>query len=113
MPRILTDEVLAAPLRNAKATLRAVQKLNPEAGDVLDLARANADLEPKQMASDMGLSHSLVLRGLGSKDDLGFHRLWILSDDFWGELLWAIAKRRKIATVRRSIDLPDRKAVNE
>lgn len=94
----ISDRLAGVPLRNAKATrLRGegpVQKLNPAAGEVLDLARGNARLEPKQMAADMGISHSLVLRGLKGVDHLSFHRLWLLSDDFWTELIVALAKKR-------------------
>lgn len=97
------------PLRNVKAATRRgegpLQKLNPLAGEVLELARSNAQIEPKQMAADMGLSHSLVLRGLKSADHLSFHRLWELPDSFWTELLIAIAKRRRVATVRTSIEV--------
>lgn len=113
MPRILPAELVSAPLRKAKVEqLRGegpVQKLKGDAGDVLELARANARIEPKQMAVDMGISHSLVLRGLKSADHLSFHRLWELNDDFWAELLIAIAKKRGVALVRVSIDLLDRK----
>ena len=104
------------PLRNAKAGLRrgesAVQKLNPKAGEVLDLARGAAQIEPKQMADEMGISHSLVLRGLKSADHLSFHRLWELSDDFWLELVLLIAKRRGLAAIKRQliVDLEKRSA---
>lgn len=64
------------------------------AGDVLEQARGVARIEPKQMADAMGISHSLVLRGLKSADHLSFHRLWELSDEFWLELILAIAKAR-------------------
>jgi transcriptional regulator with XRE-family HTH domain len=102
------------PLRNAKADLPAgegaLRKLNPAAGDALDLARENARLEPKQMAEAMGLSHSLVLRALAGKGDVGFLRLWALSDTFWAELLVAIARKRRVATVRTTIDVDRREA---
>ena len=69
---ILPDRLLAQPLRKANAALKRgegpVQKLNPCAGEVLDFARGNARIEPKQMAGTMGLSHSLVLRGLKSAE---------------------------------------------
>jgi hypothetical protein len=105
--------VLEAPVRTSKgdpATRRPLQKLKgqPDAGAVINTARANANLEPKQMAGLMGISHSLVLRGLKGEDHLSFHRLWELSDDFWAELLIAIAKKRRVALVRVSIDLDRR-----
>lgn len=103
------------PLRNAKAGLvrgeGPIQKLNPLAGEVLDIARGLARLEPKQMADDMGISHSLVLRGLRSVDHLSFHRLWELPDEFWAELLVAIAKARSVATVRTLIEMPQGRRV--
>lgn len=103
----IPDRLAGVPLRNVKASLRRgegpVQKLNPDAGDVLEVARAIAQIEPKQMADVMGLSHSLVLRGLGSKDHLSFHRLWELPDAFWAELLIAIARKRKVADVTTTI----------
>jgi hypothetical protein len=99
------------PFRTAKVKrLRGesgLQKLNPAAGAVLDAARSAARLEPKQMAADMAISHSLVLRGLKSADHLSFHRLWELPDAFWRELLVAIADTRGIGFVRRSIALSD------
>lgn len=93
--RPLKADVKEKPLRGESSR----QKLNPDAGDVLELARATAQIEPKQMADTMGVSHSLVLRGLKSVDDLGFHRLWLLSDAYWLELLLAIAKKRLTAGV--------------
>lgn len=121
MRNTVRDPRLDVPLRNAKAELEPVQKLtdspepvhklNPEAGEVLDLARSNARLEPKQMADDMGISHSLVLRGLKSGDHLSFHRLWELPDAFWAELLVAVAKKRRIATVRTTIEIESIKRV--
>jgi len=103
----IADRLLDVPLRTAKAALRKgegpLRKLNRDAGDVLDLARGNARLEPKQMADDMGISHSLVLRGLKSLDHLSFHRLWELPDAFWAELLIAIAKKRNVADVTTTI----------
>lgn len=88
------------PLRSLKASLDSVQKLNP--GELLDIARAVVRIEPKQMADDMDISHSLVLRGL--KDgQLSFGRLWELSDAFWLELVVLIIEARKLAQVRRQI----------
>lgn len=101
------------PLRNAKAELKRgeapVQKLNPDAGDALEQAKNGADIEAKQMADTCGVSHSLILRALKSADDIGFHRLWELSDDFWAELIVAIAKRRRLAVVRTTIEMAERK----
>ena len=100
------DRLTGLPLRNAKAALRRgegpVQKLKRDAGDVLDLARVNVQLEAKQMADGMGISHSLVLRGLKSADHLSFHRLWELSDAFWLELIVAVAKKRRLVGVEVS-----------
>jgi hypothetical protein len=110
----MTEPLDDVPLRNAKAELRRgegpVQKLNPAAGEALDNARENARLEPKQMAGTMGISESLVYRALGSKDDIGFHRLWELDDQFWSELMIAIAKRRRVAIVKTTIELEDRRS---
>jgi ribosome-binding protein aMBF1 (putative translation factor) len=120
MPSSSTSAFANVPLRSLKASLRqgesdsrAVQKTNPEektlskdAGEVLDLARSNARLEAKQMADDMGISHSLVLRGLKSEDGLSFHKLWELDDAFWAELLIAIARKRNVAIVRTTIEVP-------
>lgn len=93
------------PMRQAKAGLdSASRQSNGDAGAVLDLARANAVLEPKVMAGEMEISHSLVLRGLKS-GDLSFRRLWDLDDDFWMALLVAIAQKRRIATVRTTIEV--------
>lgn len=99
----LRDRLPDPPLRTAKAKLRRgegpVRKLNPTAGTVLDRARGTIRLEPKQMADAMGISHSLVLRGLKSVDHLSFHRLWELPDAFWIELIIAIAKERLLKDV--------------
>lgn len=109
MGESMTDRLGGVPIRNVKAErLRGespVQKLNPAAGEVLELARGNAQIEPKQMAGVMGISHSLVLRGLSAQDHLSFHRLWELSDAFWAELLIAVAKKRGVARVRTTIDI--------
>jgi AraC-like DNA-binding protein len=109
MDAILRARLDAVPLRNAKAdTLRGegpLHKLNPDAGEVLDMARGNARLAPKQMADVMGISHSLVLRGFKSVDHLSFHRLWELPDVYWAELLVAIARKRGVAHVRTTIDI--------
>lgn len=110
----LNDRLADVPLRNVKAEVRRgegpVQKLNRDAGEVLELARGNALIEPKQMADVMGISHSLVLRGLKSADHLSFHRLWELPDEFWAELLVAIAKRRHVARVCTTIEFDRRSA---
>lgn len=101
------------PVRTAKAQLfrgeGALHKLNKDAGDVLEIARSHARIEPKQMADTMGQSHSLILRGLKSEDALSFHRLWDLSDDFWAALIVAVAERRQLATVRTTLDMCDRR----
>lgn len=97
------------PLRNAKSGLRRgeteVQQLNPVACAVVDKARRLARLEAKQMATTMGVSHSYVLRGLKSEDDLGFYKLWALSDDFWFELACLILETRGLAKVRRLFEV--------
>lgn len=89
------------PVRTVKAELKrgegVFQKLNRDAGDVLEQARGTVQLQPKVMADTMGISHSLVCRGLKSEDDLGFHRLWQLSDAFWWELVLAIVAKRQLA----------------
>jgi hypothetical protein len=108
MKRNLQTNLPPMELRNAKAEIREVQKLNPEAGDALDQARKAADIEPKQMAGTMRISESLVHRALKSNDDIGFHRLWELSDDFWAELIVAIAKRRRVAVVKTTIEMHGR-----
>lgn len=96
------------PLRNLKAGVPdsegPVQKLNLDAGEVLDMARVGARIEAKQMAGVMVISHSLVLRGLKT-GDLSFRRLWALDDAFWTELLIAIAKKRRVAKVRVALEI--------
>lgn len=110
MSSTVDPRLVGVPLRNAKATLRRgeapVQKLKSGAGAVLEQARGIVGLEPKVMAGEMGISHSLVLRGLKSVDHLSFHRLWELSDEFWIELIFAIAKQRGMqhVAVKRSIE---------
>lgn len=111
----MPDPRLDVPLRTAKVThLRgegALRKLKREAGEALELARAAAQIEPKAMAAAMGLSHSLVLRGLKSQDHLSFHRLLELPDAFWLELLIVIAKKRGIAVVRTTLEIaPERRS---
>lgn len=119
----VAERLASLPVRNAKAALdrgesdpRTVQKMNPEdkplnkdAGEVLDIARAAVRMEPKAMAEDMGVSHSLVLRGLKSDDGLSFHKLWELSDEYWAELMMAVAQKRRIFIVRRTIEVPERR----
>ena len=96
------------PLRSLKVELDrgegGVQKLK-EAGAVLDKARLAAGLEAKQMADDMAISQSLVLRGLKGVDHLSFHRLWMLPDAFWLELIVLAIERRGMAEVRRQITI--------
>lgn len=115
------SEVLSSvPLRNAKAALRRgeteLQKLktdekafNPDAGEVLDIARKEAQLEAKAIAQELDCSHSLVLRAFQSKDSLSFHKLWELDDSFWAALIVAIARKRKLATVRTTIEVSERR----
>lgn len=102
---------------NQKADLRRgeprLPKRNKDAGEALTDAMRGAHLEPKAMADTCGISDSLCRRALSSADDIGFHRLWELSDAFWEELLVAIAKRRRVAIVRTTIELPTRKAVGQ
>lgn len=109
----MREQLGRLPLRNAKCASPAgegvLQKMKPAAGDVLDQARKGAGLEVKQMAGEMGTSESLIHRGLKSQEHLSFHRLWELSDDFWAELIVAIAKRRRVAVVRTTIELSGEK----
>lgn len=88
--------------------LKGAEKIIPqEAGIALDLARKVASLDAKGMADTMGISHSLVLRGLASQEHLSFHRLWELSDAFWLELIIQVCKHKKLATVRRKIEIEE------
>jgi hypothetical protein len=104
------------PLRNLKATLkrgeRAVQKLNVSGGEALNHARFLAGIEPKAIADDTGISHSLVLRALKARDaadgDLGFVRLWnAMPDAFWFELGLLILKTRGARRIRHSFEVED------
>ncbi len=99
------------PLRNLKAGLSAPSKSELSAGKVLDLARKASQLEVKQMADTMRISGSLISRGLKDEDNLSFHRLWELNDEFWVELVILIAQARGIAAVKRQVILDmERKA---
>jgi hypothetical protein len=108
----VSERLDGIPVRSVKARLDSVPKLTadteqvqkpkPAPGEVLEGARAAVRLEPKQMASDMDISHSLVLRGL--KDgQLSFGRLWDLPDAYWLELVMRIIEARKLARVRRRV----------
>lgn len=100
----IASKLLDVPMRQARARLpEDARRLNPEAGEVLDLARGAVRLEPKQMADDMSISHSLVLRGLKSADHLSFHRLWELPDAFWVELILLVAQRKRLGQVQRRV----------
>lgn len=113
MPASVSDRLGSVPLRSVKAELRTsegdVQKLKRDAAEALDIARSNARLELKEIAGVLRLSHSLIARGFNGAGELSFHRLWELSDEFWAELLIAIAKKRAVATVKTSLDIHDRK----
>jgi hypothetical protein len=104
-----SERLAGIQFQPVKAELRRgevpVRHLNSAAGDVLEQARGNVQLEVKQMAGEMGISHSLVARGLHSADDLGFHRLWELSDAFWLQLVIAIVQKRKLMTVETTLRL--------
>lgn len=112
----LPNRLDGVKVRSLKAKLPIgepeVQLLNPEAGRVLKTACGLADLEPKAMADAMKVSHSYVLRGLKSQDDLGFHKLWALPDAFWFELACLVLESRGVGRVRRLFEV-ERKAVNE
>lgn len=114
MSSSLANRLANVPVRNAKAQLRKgeaeVQELNPEAGRVLKTACSLAQIEAKQMADTMGVSHSYVLRGLKSEDDLGFHKLWNLSDDFWFELACLVLESRGVGKVRRLFEVERKRA---
>ncbi len=109
MSRQATAVLDGVPLRNAKAALirgeGRLQKLNPDAGAVLDDARRQAHLEAKQMADALGVSESLVHRAFKSADGISFHRLWDLPDEFWMALLIAVARKRNIAAVRTTLEV--------
>lgn len=109
MPSSIRPQLDGIPLVNRKAELPAgegrLPKRNRDAGNALDQARKAAGLEPKEMADTLGVSESLCRRSLNSVDDIGFHRLWELSDEFWAELIVAIAKRRRVAVVKTTIEL--------
>lgn len=78
---------------------------------MLNRARFLARVEPKAMADETHLSHSLVLRAFKGEGDIGFARLWSLSDDFWCELACQILETRG-GKVRRLFEVErERKAV--
>lgn len=102
------DPRLDVPVRNLKCKLPVgedeVQFLNPEAGEALTAALAICQMEPKWTADELGISHSLLLRGLKSEKGISFHKLWDLPDAFWLELLFIVARMKKIAKVRRGLE---------
>lgn len=104
----------AVPLRNLKADLKrgetSLHKVNLAGGKVLDQARFLAGIEPKTVADDTGLSHSLVHRALKSDSpetgDIGFVRLWnAMPDAFWLELGMLILKTRGAKRVRHLFEV--------
>lgn len=116
MPPILGKTALDVPLRNAKAGLgrseSVVRKLNLTGGEALNQARFLSGLEPKTIADDTGMSHSLVLRALKAREasdgDIGFVRLWnALPDAFWLELGLVILKTRGTTRVRHLFEVED------
>lgn len=122
MSQSLRNQLDNVPVRNLKAELQRrdsdLQKLKPHAGQVLKQAVDRADLEPKAIATDLNLSHSLVLRAFKESDEqssISFHKLWELDDEFWRELLIVVAKARGLAQPRIQLDFyqpyagPDRR----
>jgi hypothetical protein len=116
MSASLNDRLASVPVRNAKAALRESETdlrklkgdekaLNKDAGEILAIAMDHARMEAKQVADIMGISHSLVLRGLKGLDSLSFHKLYDLPDAFWEGVLIAIATKRRIAQVRTTIEV--------
>lgn len=116
MNKSVSERIADVPLRSLKADLREsetdsaeVQKAKFDAGHVLDTAKNDADLEVKEIFDVLGISESLTHRAFKS-GEIAFWRLWLLDDAFWAELLVAVAKKRRVARVRVSIDLPDRRS---
>jgi len=112
----IAPQLESVPLRNLKAGLRrgegGLQKQNLTGGEALNHARFLAGIEPKAIADDTGVSHSLVLRALKARDaadgDLGFVRLWnAMPDLFWTELAMLILKARGSGRVRRCFEVDE------
>lgn len=112
----VSPQLDAVPLRNLKVDLErgepSLHKVNLAGGKVLDQARFLAGIEPKTVANDTGLSHSLVYRALKSDNpeagDIGFVRLWnAMPDKFWLELGMLILKTRGSRRVRHLFEVED------
>lgn len=78
------------PLRNAKAELRTGEgaRRNPTPhGALVDQARKRAGLEVKQMAAEMGVSESFLLRGFKDHEHISVQRLQQLGAAFQREFV--------------------------
>lgn len=78
------------PLRNAKADTATSEgprrNLTPR-GALIDQARKRAGLEVKQMAEQMGISESFLLRGFKDIEHISWQRLQKLPASFHRELI--------------------------
>lgn len=99
------------PLRNVKATLDAGesprQKTTPPSGSMVEAAMKRARLEVKQLAGEMGVSESFLLRGFKDQEQISWQRLHRVTDRrFRRELLAVQAEELTDVVVRTVIEFP-------
>lgn len=62
-----------------------------------------SDLSQKEAALTMGISETRFTKQLKGEEHLSLRRLWSLPDRFWRELLIEVARRKRVARVRRQV----------
>lgn len=109
-----TNTALDVPLRNLKADLGvgegARQKTTPPCGSMVEAAMKRARLEVKQLAGEMGVSESFLLRGFKDQEQISWQRVHRVRDRrFRRELLAVQAEELTDAIVTLHIALPQEK----
>lgn len=114
MSTTVSDRLPGAPVRNVKVEDSARRNLTAEPeprrnltprGLLIDLARKAARLEVKQMAADMGVSESFLLRGFKDQEHISWQRLQKLSAAFHRELILLQAAEIAGIEVRTTIEI--------
>lgn len=107
----MRDKATAAladlPLRNLKAPLDAGetrrQKVTRPTGSMVEAAMNRAGLEPKQLADEMGVSPSFLLRGFKDQEHISWQRIHRVTDRRFRQALLAVQAEELTGVVVRTV----------
>lgn len=108
MPSTLPKPDLDVPLRNLKARLDAGEAARQKvthapSGAMVEAAMNMARIEPKQLAAEMGVSHSFLLRGFKDQEHISWQRIHRVRDRKFRQALLAVQAEDITGVVVRTV----------